>query len=89
MVKGHVSKAEEFLDLIVGLITPEFSSSGIEGLHYFLDDILNYYATDEVRRVYQHKLFVQFLAMAKAEVDKTSDKFKVKNLFFGKICVVF
>lgn len=79
MVKGHSSKAEEFLDLIVGLITPKFSSTSIEGLHYFLGDILHYYTTDEVRRTYFHKLFQQFLAMAQAQEDKTGDKFKVKS----------
>lgn len=77
MVKSNLTRSEEFLDLIVGILTPALTTTSIDGLHYFLNRILNFYTSDQSRRAYYHKIFRKFLAMAGAEKDKTSPKFKV------------
>jgi len=63
--------------MVVELITPDLTASGIEGIDAFLVDILEYYTTDKERREYHHKIFRKYLVMAQAESDKSSDKFMV------------
>ena len=87
MVKDETPKLHptEFLDMVVELITPNLSSTGIEGIDAFLTDILEYYTTHEERKIYYHKIFRKYLAMAQSETDKSSDKFMVRKL---SVCLI-
>lgn len=77
MVRNQTISANEFLDMVISVLTPELTNEGINAIFFFVREILGYYALDSDRTAYRVKIFDKLLLMAQAETDKSSDRYNV------------
>ena len=77
MVRNQKITANEFLELVVSVLTPELSNEGLNAIFSFSSEVLGYYALDADRSKYSAQIFDKLLAMSQAVTDKDSDTFNV------------